>query len=295
MKRREFLRLVGASLTIGSLDGRFNGLFAASPSVVSVAEGNDYPEATRRAITALGGIQKFVKPGNVVVVKPNLAWDRKPEFAATTHPLVIKTIVEECLKAGAKKVKVFDNPCNDPRRCYERSGAQEALKGLGNVELKYMDEERYKNVKLKGVFLKEWPLYDEALSADVLINVPVAKHHGLTKLTLALKNMMGIMGGNRGYIHRAIEEALADVNSMVRSHLVVIDATRILLDHGPQGGNLKDVRVLNKIVASRDIVAADAYATTLFGLRPEDITTTVTAFRRGMGEMNLNKVRIIRA
>jgi len=295
MKRREFLRLVTASLMIGGFAGRLNNLFAADPSVISVAEGNDYPDITRKAIAALGGIQKFVKRGNVVVVKPNLGWDKKSDLAATTHPLVVKAMVEDCLKAGARKVKVFDNPCNDPRRCYENSGVQGSLKGLRNVELKYMEDERYKNVKLNGVFLKEWQLYDEALSADVFINVPVAKHHGLTRLTLALKNMMGIMGGNRGYIHRAIDDALVDVNTTVKSHLVVIDATRILLNHGPKGGDLKDVRVLNKVIASRDIVAADAYATTLFGLRPEDIATTVTAFKRGMGEMNLNKIRIIRA
>ncbi|OPY65031.1 MAG: hypothetical protein A4E63_03175 [Syntrophorhabdus sp. PtaU1.Bin050] len=294
MKRREFLRLVTASLMIGGFAGRLNNLFAADPSVVSVAEGNDYSEITRKAIAALGGIQKFVKKGNVVVVKPNLGWDRKPEFAATTHPLVVRAIVEECLKAGARRVKVFDNPCNDPRRCYENSGVQGALKGLRNVELKHMEDERYKNVKLNGMFLKEWQLYDEALSADVFINVPVAKHHGLTRLTLALKNMMGIMGGNRGHIHRAIDDALVDVNTTVKSHLVVIDATRILLNHGPQGGSMKDVRVLNKVIASRDIVAADAYATTLFGLHPEDIATTVTAFKRGMGEMNLNKIRIVK-
>jgi len=295
MKRREFLRLVAASLVIGGLDGRLDNLFAGEPSTVSAAEGSDYPETTRRAIAAVGGMQKFVKRGNVVVVKPNLGWDRKPEFAATTHPLVVRAIVEECLKAGARKVKVFDNPCNDPRRCYESSGVQGALKGLRNVELKYMEDERYKNVRLNGVFLKEWRLYDEALSADVFINVPVAKHHGLTRLTLALKNIMGIMGGNRGYIHRAIEDALVDVNTMVKSHLVVIDATRILLNHGPQGGNLKDVLVLNKVIASQDIVAADAYAATLFGLKPEDISTTVTAFKRGMGEISLNKIRMVRA
>jgi uncharacterized protein (DUF362 family) len=106
---------------------------------------------------------------------------------------------------------------------------------------------------------------------------------------------MGIMGGNRGYIHRSIEDAIVDVNKVVKSHLTVIDATRILLNHGPQGGNLKDVKVLNKVIACRDIVAADAYATTLFGLNPQDISTTVTAAKRGMGEMNLTKVKVIKA
>lgn len=277
------------------LGGGATSLFAQESPVISLSEGNDYGTITRNVINALGGIEKFVKPGNIVVVKPNLGWDRKPEFAANTHPLVVKAIVEECIKGGAKKVKVFDNPCNDPRRCYENSGVAGALKGLKNVELKHMEDERYKNTKLNGVFLKEWELYDEALSADVFINVPVAKHHGLTRVSLGLKNIMGIMGGNRGYVHRNIEDALVDVNRVVKSHLTVIDATRILTNHGPQGGSLKDVKVLNKVIACRDIVAADAYATTFFGLNPQDITTTVTASKRGVGEMNLSKVKVIRA
>lgn len=295
MKRRDFLKaFIISSLMIGSRGG-FDRLFADEPPVLSLSEGNDYSAITRNAIDALGGIQKFVKPGNVVVVKPNLGWDRKPEYAANTHPLVVKAIAEECLKAGAKKVKVFDNPCNDPRRCYENSGVAGALKGMKNVEVKYMEDERYRKVRLNGTFLKEWELYDEALSADVFINVPVAKHHGLTKVSLGLKNIMGIMGGNRGYIHRSIEDALVDVNRVVKSHLTIIDATRVLLNHGPQGGNLKDVKVLNKVVASKDIVAADAYATTFFGLNPLEISTTVTAAKRGMGEINLSRIKVIKA
>jgi len=295
VNRRKFLKVVTTSIVTAGLSGGMTHLFADEPPVLSLAEGSDYGAITKSAINALGGIQKFVKQGNVVVVKPNLGWDRKPEFAANTHPLVVKAIAEECLKAGAKKVKIFDNPCNDPRRCYENSGVAGALKGIKNIELKYMEDERYKNTKLNGIFLKEWELYDEAISADVFINVPVAKHHGLTKVSLGLKNIMGIMGGNRGYIHRGIEDALVDVNKLVKSHLTVIDATRILLNHGPQGGNLKDVKILNKVLACRDIVAADAYATTFFGLNPQDISTTVTASKRGMGEMNLSRIKVIKA
>ncbi len=291
MKRREFLKFALSSLLLG---GMSKSIFAKEPPVVSVTEGKDYAAITRNVIAALGGMQRFVKQGHVVVVKPNIGWDRRPEYAATTHPLVVRAIVEECIKAGAKKVKVFDNPCNDPRRTYVNSGILEALKGLRNVELKHTENERFKNTKMNGVFLKEWPLYDEALSADVFINVPVAKHHGLTRLTLGLKNIMGIMGGSRGYIHRSIDDALIDVNTVVKSHLVIIDATRILLDHGPQGGNLRDAKILNRVIASTDIVAADAYATTLFNLHPQDISTTVTAYKRGMGEINLNKIRIIK-
>src|SRR5271157_1612126 len=293
MKRRDFLKICGSSLLAGNW--LLKDLWAKEPSVVAVSEGKDYAQITKSVIDALGGIKRFVKAGDIVVVKPNMGWDRKPEFAATTHPLVMKAIVEECLKAGAKRVKVFDNPCNDARRSYENSGIPAALKGIENVEVKQMEEERYKKIKLNGVALKEWELYSEALSANVFISVPIAKHHSLTRLTLACKNIMGIMGGNRGYIHREIEDALADVNSAVKSHLVIIDATRILTNHGPTGGSLRDVKVLNKLIASTDMVAADAYATGLFGLKPTEISITATAYKRGLGEIDLSKVKIVKA
>jgi uncharacterized protein (DUF362 family) len=293
MNRREFLRLSGSLLLFGNLGVK--DLRAKEMPVLAVSEGSDYGGITRNVIAALGGMGKFVKPGNTVVVKPNMGWDRKPEQAANTHPAVVKAVVEECLKSGAKRVKVFDNTCNDMRRCYANSGIPAALKDLKNVEVKYIEEERFKKVKLNGTFLKEWELYGDALSADVFINVPIAKHHSLTRLTLGVKNLMGIMGGNRGYIHRQIEDALADVNSVVKSHLVIIDATRILTDHGPTGGSLRDVKVLNKVIASTDIVAADAYATGLFGLKPQDIATTVAAHKRGLGEMDLARVKVVKA
>lgn len=293
MDRRTFLKGTAASLVAGSLLGR--QALAKGGSTVAVAEGSDYAAITRRAVAALGGMGAFVKRGDVVVLKPNMGWDRAPEFAANTHPLVVRALAEECLAAGAKRVKVFDHTCNDPRRCYINSGIQMALKGIKGVEVKQIEPERFRKVLLNGQFLKEWELYDEALSANVFINVPIAKHHGLSRLTLGLKNIMGVMGGNRGYTHRNLEVALADVNVRLKSHLTLIDATRILTAHGPQGGSLADVRVLNTVIASRDIVAADAYATTLFGMRPADIPTTVAAARRGLGEMDLRRIQVIKA
>ncbi len=293
MHRRQFLKFSGVMLLMSRMSVK--DLWAKDPSVVAMAEGTDYGAITRKAIDALGGIGRFVKTGNTVVIKPNMGWDRKPEQAATTHPAVIRAIAEECVKAGAKRVKIFDNPCNEARRSYTNSGIPAAVKDVKNVDVKFMDVERYKKVNLRGVFLKEWLLYDEALSADVLINVPIAKHHSLTGLTLAQKNVMGIMGGDRGFIHRQIEDSLADVNSVVKTHLTIIDATRILTAHGPTGGSLKDVKVLNKIMASSDIVAADAVATVLFGLKPQDVPITVTGYKRGLGEMNLDKIKIIKA
>ena len=293
MDRRSFLRVLGLSSLFAQ--GALKELWAADRPMVAVAEGSDHARITRSAIAALGGMKRFVKPGQIVVVKPNMGWDRSSEQAANTNPIVVRAIVEECLQAGAKTVKVFDRTCNDERRCYVNSGIEPALKGMKNVVVKHLEEERYKKVQLNGKALKEWELYGEALAADVFINVPVLKHHGLSKLTIGMKNVMGIMGGNRGSIHKQLDVALADINSVVKSHLTVVDCTRILTAHGPQGGDLKDVKALHKVVASTDIVAADAYATTLFGLKPSDISVTVEAYKRGLGEMNIDRMKIVKA
>jgi uncharacterized protein (DUF362 family) len=292
MERRRFLKLLGlSSIFYQSL---LRDLGAANMPMVAVAEGKDFSLTTARALALLGGIDRFVRPGSTVVVKPNMGWDRSAVQGANTHPLVVRTVVDECLKAGAKRVKVFDRTCNDERRCYVNSGIEPALRGIRNVDVKHLEDERFRKVDLNGRVLKEWDLYDEALSADVYINIPVAKHHGLTGLTLGLKNVMGIMGGNRGAIHKHIDLALADINAVFRPTLTVIDATRILTAHGPQGGDLRDVRVLNRVIASTDTVAADAYATTMFGMRPEEIAVTVAAYKRGIGEMDLKKIKVVK-
>ena len=293
MDRRQFLKLIGLSSLFSGMALR--ELYAADGPVVAVAEDSDYSRAAVRAVNALGGMGRFVRPGDTVVVKPNIGWDRRPEQAANTHPLVVRAVAAEALRAGAKKVKVFDRTCNDPRRCYVNSGIEGALRGMKGVELKHVEEERFRKVRLNGKILREWELYDEALSADVLINVPIAKHHGLTGLTLGLKNVMGVMGGDRGAVHRHIDAALADINAVLKSRLTIIDATRILTAHGPAGGDLRDVKVLNKVIASTDIVAADAYATTLFGMKPDRISVTVAAWLRGLGEMNTARMKIVKA
>ncbi len=292
MERRDFIKLMAiAAFFSPRMVGNLN---ARELPTVGVATGTDYGKITRNAIAAVGGMKRFVKPGDVVVVKPNMGWDRTPEQGANTNPQVVRAVVEEALAAGAKKVKVFDRTCNDARRCYANCGIPAALKGLPNVEVRFIEDERFKKVLLNGEALKEWELYGEVLSANVFINVPVAKHHKLTGLTLGLKNVMGVMGGDRGKIHKQIEPALADVNAFLKSHLTVIDATRILTDHGPQGGDPADVKIMNTVIASTDIVAADAYATTLFGKKPSDIGVTVAAAKRGIGEMDLKKIRIVK-
>jgi len=300
MNRREFVTQVvlfsaGFSLSVPryclSADTAV-ARFDPSPSL-AVVTGSDYRAAVREAIGLLGGLQQFVKPGNRVVVKPNIGWDRSPEQGANTHPLVVQAIVELALQAGAKRVLVFDNTCNEQRRCYTNSGIAVALKGFARkgVDLDYIDTRKFVPVDIsRGRSLSRWDIYQEALTADCYINVPVAKHHGLSRLSLGLKNSMGAIGGNRGRLHHDLGQKLADLATVIRPALTVIDATRILLRNGPQGGRAEDVQRLDTIIACADPVAADAYATTLFGLKPEDISATVAASRMGLGQIDLARI-----
>ncbi len=301
--RRHFLQQVaawsaGTMLTVPMLDLSVARGEPAAESVLAVARGKSYAGLVDQAIQALGGMAMFVRRGDKVVVKPNIGWDRTPEQAANTHPDVVKALVALALKAGAKQVLVFDRSCNDERRTYANSGIAAAVESLGDerARWKYVDRRLFAPVDLRnGKAMKRWELYREALEADCYINCPVAKHHSLTRLTLGLKNVMGVCGGSRGKIHQDIAEKLADLNQVVAPTLTVIDATRVLLRHGPSGGNLQDVEIKDTVIASPDIVAADAYATTLFGLKPEQIGPTVAAAKRGLGQMDLSKVRVVAA
>jgi len=259
-----------------------------------VVEGNDPKGMVKEAIAQLGGMDKCVSKGDVVVIKPNIAWDRVPEQAANTNPEVVAALVELCLEAQASQVKVFDRTCNAPRRCYEQSGIAEAARKAG-AKVSFLDERRFRNITIpKGKLLKSWPVYEEVLEADVFINVPIAKHHTLSTLTLGMKNLMGIIGGNRGLWHEDIHHYLAEFNSAMNVHLTVLDAFRILTSHGPQGGTPEDVKFVGQVIASTDRVAVDAYATTLFGFKPEDIGYIKYAHQLGIGEINLDKIKQIK-
>ncbi len=273
-----------------------NPVPVSAASTVAVAEGADMRATTRAAVALLGGMGAFVRRGARVAVKPNIGWDRTPEQGANTHPQVVRALCEMCLEAGASSVEIFDRTCNDARRCYATSGMEEMVAGLadGRVRLAHVNEDRFRTVPIpRGVVLDRWPLYGPALDADVLINVPVAKHHGISGLTLAMKNLMGVAGGNRGGLHGEIGSKLADLATVVRPALNVLDATRILLRNGPTGGSLSDVKRVNKVAASTDIVALDAWGATLFGMRGEDIPSVVAGARMGLGEADLSRVRLL--
>jgi uncharacterized protein (DUF362 family) len=206
--------------------------------------------------------------------------------------------VKQALDAGARQVLVFDRSCDDPRRCYRNSGILAAVESLNDprATCPHVEDRHFIPVKIRnGKAVQEWNLHRHAIEADCYINVPVAKHHSLAKLTLGLKNVMGVCGGDRGQIHQSIGQKLADLATVIRPKLTIIDATRILLRNGPQGGNIADVKVMDTVIASADPVAADAYATTLFGMKPADISAIVAAHRGGLGEMDLAKITVLEA
>ncbi len=299
--RRTFLKGSLASLALpGSIISPFisSGSLRADsgPSVLSIAEDGDYLRATETVVEGLGGMSAFVPRGSVVVVKPNIGWDRTVEQGANTHPDVVRAVIVMCIEAGARSITVLDRTCNDARRSYKNSGILEMVTGLGDkrVHLEFVRNGLFRNVKFpEGKAIKEWPLYSPALDADVLINIPVAKHHSISRLTLAMKNLMGLMGGNRGNIHSRIDQKLADVTAVLSPTLNILDATRIMLRNGPTGGRLSDVKVLNRVAASTDPVLLDAYGTTLFGLEPGDIPSVKAGYASGLGEMDLARARLV--
>jgi len=291
MNRREFLKITAMAGAGVMLPYELQTLAAAIPPDMVIAHGALPQKVTQTAIEAMGGMKRFINKGDIVVVKPNIGWDRTPEYAANTNPVVVATLVRLCLEAGAKKVKVFDNPVNDARRCYVQSGIADAARRAG-AEVSFTDERRFKDVAINGQALKTWPLYTDILEADKIINVPIAKTHGLTKLTLGFKNWMGVMGGRRGRIHFSIDEKLVDVARVIKPTLTVLDAVHILTAGGPQGGDVRDVKTLGIVAASIDPVAVDAFGATLFGLTGGDIGYVKLGHEAGLGTMDFQKLKI---
>lgn len=296
MDRRYFLKLTSATGCGIMLGKRLNDLIPADAAekydlIVARGKGKSPSDITKAAVDAFGGMSRFISRGDVVVVKPNISWDRLPEQAANTNPEVVAAIVKLCFSAGAKKVKVFDRTVNDPRRCYKQSGISDAVSALG-AEVNFIDERRFRDISIKGQVLKSWPLYRDIFEADKVINVPVAKHHSLAKLTMAMKNWMGVMGGQRGSIHQKIGEALSDLSLVIKPSLTVLDAVRVLTANGPQGGNLQDVKKLDTLIVGVDQVAVDSFGATLFGMKGSDLSYVRAAAAAGIGTMDLSKLKI---
>jgi uncharacterized protein (DUF362 family) len=292
MKRRRFIQIGFESVAAGALLPFSRPLATALAAdavtpLLSVAHGPSPAAITRAAIDALGGVASFVSRGDRVVVKANIGWDRTPEQAADTNPEVIATVVRMCVDAGAKSVLVLDNPCNDPRRCYARSGIADAVKAAGG-RVDFFEEERTKKMAIGGEKVREWLVHPAFVERDVLINVPIAKHHGLAGLTLGMKNWLGAIGGPRNRLHQEIDHSIVDLAAFFKPQLTIIDGVRILLRGGPQGGSLDDVRRIDTVIAAADMVAAEARGVALFDRTAEETPHIAMAAARGLGRSTWN-------
>ena len=251
-------------------------------------------ELTRRAIASVGGIERYVKKGADVIIKPNICNAyHGPEYASTTNPAVVAAIVALCLSAGAGSVRVMDFPFGGKaQNAYETSGIAQAVEAVGG-QMELMNALKYKKIEIPNpMALKKTQVYADILNADTVINVPIAKHHSGAGLTLGLKNLMGVIQ-NRGALHaNGLHPSIVDLSTVVKPQLTVIDATRILVNNGPTGGSLSDVREMNTVIASPDVVAADAYAATLFNMTGADIEYIRLADQIGMGTMDLKSINI---
>ena len=249
-----------------------------------VARGGDPASRVRAAVAALGGMERFVKRGEAVLVKPNMAWDRAPEQGANTHPDVVAEVVRLCRAAGARRVVVADNPVHDAERVAARSGIRAAVAAAGG-DLVLPGASGFERATLGGSVLATWEVLSVVFEADRLVNVPVVKHHSLSRLTCGLKNHLGLLGGTRGRLHQEIHPSLVDLAAAFRPTLTIVDATQVMMRNGPTGGRLEDLAAVNAVAAGTDAVACDAWAARQLGLDPADVGHVLQADGRGLGSL----------
>jgi uncharacterized protein (DUF362 family) len=302
LTRRDFLKLSGAAAAGLALFGAGCAPPASETgrrtppdptgdqAYLAVARGGDPAAITRSAIATLGGIERFVESGDDVIIKPNICVNyRTPEYAATTNPTVVATLVSLCLGAGARRVRVMDTPFPGitAESAYEVSGIAEAVKAAGG-EMEVMSPVKFVKTPIpEGRDLTEWEIYQDVLDADVLINVPIAKTHNLARLSLGIKNLLGVIT-KPNQMHSNLGQRAADLASLVCPTLTVVDAVRILTAGGPTGGSLNYVQQADTVIASHDFVAVDAYAATLFDLTGADIAYVKAAADMGLGTLDLD-------
>jgi uncharacterized protein (DUF362 family) len=305
MKRREFIiKSVGAGIVAGTAVSLLKPekLFAYNKNISDalpydlVAIKGGTPEAMfDKAIASLGGISKFVKKNQTVVVKPNIGWDATPERAANTNPGLVARIIEHCYNAGAKEVYVFDHTCSEWTRCYKNSGIEEAAKKAGAKVVPGNSESYYHPVEVsKGKVLKDAKVHELILESDVFINVPTLKHHGGARLSVTMKNLMGIVW-NRSWWHaNNLHQCIADFTTYRKPDLNVVDAYRVLKRNGPRGVSVADVTTMKYQIIGTDMVATDAAAAKVFGLDPVQVKHIIMGEELGSGTTNLDELKINR-
>ena len=256
---------------------------------VGAEEGYSEKELVRKVFDAAGGMRRFVSRGDVVVIKPNISWARPVHLGATTNPQVLQAVVELCQEAGAKKVRIADNTIDDAGFCFKVTGA-EAVASKTGAELVYPTSSLMREMNLRGNRLDVWPVYLPLVEADKVINLPVAKHHILSSLTLGMKNWIGAVGGSRWSLHGDIHENIVDLAQFFKPTVTIIDATKIMTRNGPSGGSRSDVAKRNTLILSDDPVAADAKAAMLFGKTPMDIGFIRLGQKWGLGTYDFQRL-----
>jgi len=303
MKRRDFLKKsTGAGLLAGAafIPGGYDNLRATSPvnakyDMVAIMGGT--PESMfDLGIQELGGMSTFVQKGQKVLVKPNIGWDRTPEFAATTNPELIKRIIEHCFKAGAKEVYVFDHTIDNWVNCYKNSGIEKAAKNAGAKVVPANSESYYQEVNIPGgVKLKSIKVHKMLLETDVFINVPVLKDHNSTRMTCAFKNMMGVVWDRRFWHANNLHQCIADYGLFEKKpQLNIIDCYNVMVKHGPQGVSKEDVVQMKSQIITTDWVAGDAAAAKMLGVEIDKIEYLPIAYKTGLGNIKLETLNIKR-
>lgn len=298
MDRRQFFKdalgagvAAGAYLSYGSLSPAIS---AENFDLVAV-KGGEPDIMFDKAIEAMGGMKAFVKKGQKVIVKPNIGWDVSPERAGNTNPRLVKRIIEHCYNAGAKEVYVFDNTCDNWSKCYATSGIERAVKDAGGKIAPGSSESYYHNVSIKGgVVLKEAKVHELILDSDVFINAPILKHHSSGRLTINMKNLMGIVWDRRFWHRNDLHQCIADFATWRKPTLNIVDAYRVMKRNGPRGVSEDDVALYKTLLLTTDMVAGDAAAAKIFGMEPADIPYIKKADEMNAGSMNLDKLRIKR-
>jgi len=302
MKRRDFIIkgagagfFTGSSVAFSSIGSVFSKSNQEPPYDLVAVKGGDPGIMFDKAILSLGGMRRYVRPNQTVVVKPNIGWDAPPERGANTNPQLVARIVEHCLSAGAKTVYVFDHTINEWTRTYSKSGIEKAARNAGAKVVSGNSESYYHPVTISnGRMLKSDKVHELILESDVFINVPILKSHGGAVLTISMKNLMGVMWNRRWWHDNDLHQCIADFASEIKPTLNVVDAYRVMKRNGPRGVSVSDVVEIKSLIISKDIVAADTAATKLFGKEPEQVGHIRIANEMGVGTSDLTKLKINR-
>jgi len=302
MNRRKFIKEtlkygISAGIALTGIDK----IFAASQSLIKDVEtpgliaikGATPEKMFEKGIMAMGGMTRFIKKGQTVLVKPNIGWDVTPELAANTNPKLVGVIIKHCIDAGAKKVYVFDHTCDNWQKTYKNSGIEYAVKQAGGIMVPGNSVSNYQKVNITGgKILKSTSVHELLISSDVFINVPVLKSHGSAQLTIAMKNLMGVVWDRRFWHITDLHQCIADFTAFRKPDLTIVDAYNVMTEHGPRGTDGSDLVKMQSQIISTDIVAADAAAAKIFGVQPESIRHIKIAAEKGLGKINLDEINI---